>query len=729
MLFCFAAALFLSATLLFLVQPMVARLVLPLLGGVPAVWNTCMVFFQAALLAGYAYAHLGPARLGVRRHALLHLGLLLVPLAVLPIAVRGKGPAAEALPVPWLLGTLLVCAGLPFFAVATTGPLLQHWFASTGHPAARDPYFLYGASNLGSLAALLAYPTLVEPNVRLLSQTWAWTGGYVLLIGLIGACALFLLRATPGGTILGTETPAAEKQRESNVEMMHARTGRAAPAVTLVLRWVALAFVPSSLMLGVTSFITYDLAPVPLFWVVPLAIYLLTFVLAFSRLPAWIHRLMIVLLPIAVVALAAEPFFLRQRLGLPEILGLHLGALFVAGMVCHGELARTRPPAPDLTAYYLWISLGGVLGGVFNALVAPVLFNRVIEYPLVIALACLLRPRIGPTESGARAGVGGPKHPTTFIRRRPRLGGTVAWILFGLGAAVAFGFGSRASDPPYLVRVERNFFGVIRVGLDPEANRLTFTHGTTLHGAQSRDPRLRGEPLTYYHRTSPIGQLFTTFRGPRAKGDVAVVGLGIGSLAAYAEPGQRWTFFEIDPAVERIARDGRLFTYLRDAQVRGADVRVVLGDARLRLGETSDRYGMLVLDAFSSDAIPVHLLTREALTLYLDRLTERGLLAFHLSSQNLELAPVVADLGREAGLACFYQDDDPWLTAADYRAGKSSSAWVMMARKAADFAPVADNGRWTPVSGPPAGEVWTDDFSSLFSVIIWREPAPETARR
>ncbi len=380
----YATTIFLTASLLFVVQPMFARMVLPLLGGSPAVWNTCLVFYQAALLAGYLYSHATTSWLGVRRQAALHVGLVLLPLLLLPIGIpSGWTPPAAASPIPWLLALLAVAVGLPFFVVSTTSPLLQKWFAGTGHPSAGDPYFLYAASNLGSMLGLLGYPVLLEPRLRLAEQSRLWSGGYLLLLVFTLACAVLLWRSP---------VPAlADPSRER-------LTGLAARRR---LRWVLLALVPSSLMLSVTTFISADVEAIPLLWVIPLAIYLLTFVLVFARRPLVPHALVVRVLPIALLALVVV-LVKRANQPLLLIMGLHLGAFFVAAMVCHGELARDRPPPAHLTEFYLWLSVGGVLGGVFNALVAPLVFDSVAEYPLTVVLACLLGSHRGFVTADAR---------------------------------------------------------------------------------------------------------------------------------------------------------------------------------------------------------------------------------------------------------------------------------------------------------------------------------------
>jgi SAM-dependent methyltransferase len=734
----FSLAMFIGATLLFMVEPMFGKMVLPLLGGSPAVWNTCMVFYQGALLAGYLYAHLAPKWLGVRRQAAFHLGVLLLVMFTLPIGIfHSWTPPASGNPVTWLLLLLLLSVGLPFFVVSTTAPLLQKWFAQTNHAFAHDPYFLYGASNLGSLLALVAYPTIIEPYLRLHHQSWTWAGGYVVLVALVFLCGVMLWRVS-GQAAAATARGAAASA-----------PGAATPAVHPLslgqrLWWVLLAFAPSSLLLGVTTFLSTDIASVPLLWIIPLIIYLLTFVLVFARKPLIPHRIMVFLEPFFIIPLSVC-FFIQIKVALWQALPLHLLAFFVIAMVCHGELMNSRPPAKYLTEFYLWISVGGVLGGVFNALLAPVLFNSVIEYPLIIVVACLLRPSFSSADQkfharrwdlilplilsvllalmaqGFRALPDSLKLMALLItasaagiscysfRFRPwRLG-------LGLGVVILAGTWFIAQPARVLLK-ERNFFGIAKVAEDAPGHYHILTHGSTIHGSQSLDPAHRREPLTYYTRSGPLGQIFAVFSGPPAKHEVAVVGLGTGTIACYAQAGQHFTFYEIDPAMEKIARDPRYFTYLSDCP---ATVRVILGDARLSLKDAPDScYNMIILDAFSSDAIPVHLVTREAIRLYLAKLKPGGVLVFHTSNRFLDLNPVLGNLARDAGLISL-SSSDVKLSAEDQKRQKSASTWAVMARTLPDLGELARDRRWHTIAPRPGDSLWTDDFSNIWSVFRW----------
>ena len=736
----FASATFASALLLFLVQPMFAKQVLPLLGGTSAVWNTSMLFFQAMLLAGYLYAHLSTRWLGVRRQARVHLVLAACSLLALPIgASRGWSPPVEISPVPWLLLLLAVSIGFPFFVLSSSSPLLQKWFSETGHQDASNPYFLYAASNLGSFAALLGYPLLVEPALRLTQQNWVWSIGYGCLVALLGGCALLLVRRRSPAVALnaGVDPVAPHAYPSETPVVSNARRGF----------WVLLSFAPSSLLLGVTQYLTTDIAAIPLLWILPLALYLLTFVIVFARHPVLRHEAVVRLQPRVVVPLVvlmawgfAKPIWV--------FFPLHLAVFFITALVCHGELAKRRPPVSHLTEFYLWVSVGGVLGGVFNVLVAPAVFDTVLEYPLALALACALRPRLVPDHPRERRldlvlpavlglmlvsllfGWGG--HPLAL--EKPAVAIVVAVVSvvvarlclrfssrpvrFGLAIGVVLLVGAQAEALRNgYFHVERTFFGVHRVKRDAEQGYQMLVHGTTLHGGQSLAPHRRLEPLTYYGTDGPLGQVFAALEPPPGRRRVAVVGLGTGTIACYGAPGEQWRYYEIDPAVERIARDPRYFTYLRDCP---PSVEVVLGDARQSLMDAPDQqYDLIVLDAFSSDAIPVHLLTREALALYLAKLAPGGLLAFHISNLHLDLEPVLAKLAADAGPTARIRPDVA-VTAERSAALKSPSTWVVLARREADLRSLVNDPRWRSLTRAEEARIWTDNYSDILSVLRGR---------
>jgi hypothetical protein len=713
----YGGTLFLSATLLFAIQPMFAKIALPLLGGSPGVWNTAMVFFQATLLLAYGYAHLGTRLGGARRQVPLHLLVLALGFLALPVAGMAWTPPTEGTPVFWLIAFLAASIGLPVFAISTTAPLLQRWFAATDHPAAKDPYFLYGASNLGSVIALLGYPVLLERLLTLKQQAQLWSAGYVLLAVLIGGCALVLWRC-----------PALPAQRADSDP---------AAAAPLAWRqrglWVLLAFVPSSLMLGVTTHISTDIAATPLFWVVPLTLYLLTFVLVFARRPLLRHAWMLRAQPFALIVMALTLDYLPAIFWLGLL--VHLLVFFITAMVCHGELARRRPAASHLTEFYVWMSVGGVLGGIFNGLLAPIIFNGVYEYPIVLALACLLRPR----KEGASAFLWKDLLiPAALLAvlslpmmDPAQLGNVATGILFvvlgcvllnaadrPLRFALAFAvviFGAAGMGHHFRwLEQERSFFGVNRISLDRSRDLFLLVHGNTVHGAEHRDPERRREQLTYFSKEGPIGQLFSILGERGGLDRVGLTGLGIGTTVCYRQPNQHWTIYEIDPVVVRFARDTRYFHYLEDC---AGDTPIVLGDARISLAKApSHEFDLLIFDAFSSDSIPVHLMTREALALYLEKLADHGVIAFHISNRHIDLQPVLANLAVDAGLVAWTQGHrtTPEMREQDY---KVDSNWVVMARQPEDVGALSSDSRWHRLA-PHAGlRLWTDDYSNILGAM------------
>jgi len=719
----FGATLFLSAFLMFLVEPMIARLVLPLLGGAASVWNTCLVFFQAVLFAGYAYAH-AATRFGIRRRTVLHGLVIILPLIVLPIGLARVPEPSTTHPAAWLLLALLTSVGLPFFALSTSAAVLQTWFSATDDDAARDPYFLYAASNLGSFVALLAYPLIVEPTLRLRQQSAWWTIGYIAFIVFTLACAGVVWRRD-GRTVVAT---AADLSAEA------IGWGRR-------LRWLALAFAPSSLLLAVTSYIATDVASVPLLWVGPLSIYLMTFVVAFSPSAERVRGLARRFMPLAVIVLTLA-LVAQMNQPLSYAIPVHLVTFAIVALFCHGELARDRPPAGHLTAFYFWIALGGMLGGLFNALLAPVLFVGVAEYPLVLALTCALRRAdpSAPPANGARArlediafatAIGAAAAAVVLVNNR--FGSESRFLMLGVGvpAVVAFGQQRRPfrffacvaalllagslvqSGFGHSIYAARTFFGIYRVRMDDRRHFRFMFHGSTLHGMQSTLPARRHEALSYYYRTGPIGQVFDEVPIASQTSDVAVVGLGVGSLATYARPGQHWTFYEIDPEVEHIARNAEYFTYLEDC---GPTCVVTIGDARLSMARARpQQYGLIVLDAFSSDAIPIHLLTGEAMSLYASRLAPGGVIAFHISNLHLSLSPVLARVADDQGLAALVQGEPP--NAGSLSLGKFPSQWMVVARDPRDFGSLAADRRWQRPEVTASTPLWTDDFSNIVSVL------------
>jgi len=659
----FVATTFLSAFLLFAIQPLFAKMVLPVLGGSPSVWAVALLFFQAALLAGYGYAHLLIRHVAPAWTGFVHLAVVLAAILFLPIALpAGWTEPPLGAPYFWQLGLFTVAVGLPFLAVAANAPLLQAWFARTGHPHARDPYFLYAASNLGSLIALLSYPFVLEPALGLTALSRDWALLYLVLVVALAGC-FALVRAA-------ASVPAA--MPEPKTEPAHA-------AATLRdrLGWCGLALVPAALLTAVTTHIATDIASAPLLWVLPLALYLSTFVLAFQdRLPIP----MSLLLPAQLAAVIFALLELSQtKYDQWTLSSAAAGAVFfLSALVAHRTLYLTRPRVRDLTEFYLWMSLGGVLGGLFAALVAPKIFSEVFEYPLLIALTMACRPRVFARRQWSlsellwlaaiavvglalvvRADIWAIQLGLSF----GEWGFTpVLTLLFAIAAIAFWGHAARQLLAALLMfaavvmlpssvkrgQAQRSYFGVYRVTQSENGEFNVLTHGTTLHGAQ----RIRGKdghlvadvtPATYYYPGSPMAESVRIVQSKLAardeKGRFGVVGLGTGTLACYAKKGERWRFFEIDPVVVDIATKSNYFTFLASCLPHPD---IVLGDARLRLAKEPDAsFDLLIIDAFTSDAVPVHLMTAEALQLYAKKLKPGGVLVLHISNRYLDLDAVL----------------------------------------------------------------------------------------
>jgi spermidine synthase len=748
----YTLTIFTSAFLLFLIQPMISKLLLPYLGGSPAVWNTSMMFFQTLLLLGYAYAHLSAKLLGARKQFWLHLAMIGASLAWLPVsAVTDLGFLSVENPVKWVLVSLFLSVGFPFLVLAANAPLLQFWLSRTNHKDAANPYFLYSASNVGSLLALLGYPFVIEPLLELQQQTMVWSGIFALFV-------LFLLLC--GRSMMKNLTPAPATPDIS---------ARSSPAPTWRIRfyWIALAFCPSSLLLGVTTYITTDIASAPLFWIIPLSLYLLTFIMAFARKPMLVDSAIMaqaVLVPFVIMALAFEVNFISQ------MLILHLFAFFYIALGCHGLLARNKPDVNHLTEFFLLVSVGGMLGGVFNSLVAPLIFTTPIEYPLVLILSLLLRPPEGLFSKAKRERFLDYMIPVDFAiflwvmfyayktlaSDHPEILDAINnWMTISLsGGDASIGFSLLSilavllfiiffimavmtskrpvrfaltmaamlvvvpltgSSPNSrlmhnVIYAERNFFGVNRVLYSNELKAMMIMHGTTLHGIQSVEAAHRLEPVSYY------GVLREPFEhlDPRIKDSpFAVLGLGAGSLACFATPGQKVDFYEIDPAVADIAYNTKFFTYLSDCAPD--TTRVIMGDGRLSLAKAPEAaYGAVVIDVFSSDAIPMHLLTREALQVYKSRLKPHGMLMFNISNRHMDLAPIMAALAKDSGLKALIKT-----TMVPEGKLTKPSIWVVMAYEAEDFNALrAVNPDWKPLKADSDYSVWTDNYSNIIQTLF-----------
>jgi len=718
-------AIFLSAALLFAVQPIFAKMVLPRLGGSASVWSVAMVFFQTVLLAGYAYAHLLTHLVRGRLVPFIHVTVMLLATLALPLAIAagwGRPPAqGEAL---WLIGLFAASIGLPFFALSANGPLLQAWFARSDHPGRRDPYFLYAASNIGSFLALLSYPFVIEPFTRLGQQTRAWSIGFYALIVLIGACGGLAWRgiASSGEVVTTADADTRPTWRDAAI-------------------WMALAAIPSALLIAVTAHVSTDVAPSPFLWVMPLALYLATFVIVFQTRPILPHRYVLMVQPVLLVALTATMVFTVIDY-LPLVLLLHAAAFFVTALVCHGELARRRPAARHLTAFYMWMSAGGVIGGIFAGLIAPHIFSSVSEYPLLIVLAILWRPGltfadrkrtllIASAFAVAAALVIVPATAFDFTLDDTVLQWIVGALLasallasfwrnplaFAAIIAVVFLL-FRSYDPEFGRRDSvRSFFGVHKI-LDTDGQFHVLMHGTTIHGAERLSDIKGGAgvkplPLTYYHAKSALAQVIAAARA-RTGGAmrIGVVGLGTGTLSCYFEPGDDWTFYEIDAAIVRIARDRNRFTFLTAC---APDIPIVLGDARLSLTDAPDgNFDLILVDAFSSDTIPAHLLTKEAMETYLRKLRPHGVVALQVTNRYLELVSVVAGIAQANGLLARTNPDEE----EDDDANIFSSTIVACARTDEDFTTLVSSGGWTLAKPDPGQWVWTDDYSNVIGAMI-----------
>ena len=807
----FTCTIFAGAVLLFWIQPLFTRMALPLLGGSPLVWNTAMVFFQAMLLAGYAYAHGLSRWLGARGQLVVHALVLATAALALPIGIgEGWQPDSSTPPAAWLMALLFVSLGAPFFALAATAPLLQRWFSMGHHPHAQDPYFLYAASNAGSVAVLLAFPFVLEPLLATGSQSVAWSFGFgVLALGIV-ACGGSIWRAesrAAPGSIRQSE-PAIPATRKPDIaeaaagDTQHsAMTGRSGTATSertdtessdrsgketstrplgamptagvswrQRVAWLAYSAVPSALLLGVTAHISTDIASAPLLWVVPLALYLLSFVNAFARNPLIPHWVATRAMAFAIVLLAAV-FLWREPAGI--FLPLHLGAFFCIALACHGELARCRPPAASLTEFYLFLSLGGLAGGISVALVAPLVFDSVLEYPLFLVLAAVLLPNrhlrrgrppttgrpisstgepvVASEASGAAAGwglagaigrndlilataiavvvLGTMPFLDWFSLPLPRIAYAALLALLAVFALsrqvrpLAFALCiaallTGAIRPPWsddTLWSGRSFFGVYRVTETADPATRNLVHGTTNHGGQWMPGEGIVKPTTYHTASSPAVHLLERMRTRSPGLRVGIVGLGIGALAYHRREGEPWRYYEIDPLIEWLATRSGYFEMMprHDPQAP-----IILGDARLTLArEPQGYFDLLVLEAFASDAIPTHLLTREALALYMTRMRPGGVVLFHISNRLLDLEPVVAGSVAELKYAArvnFLRDIDKQ---ADPTAVPSH--WVAVARDEATLQSLELGETWQPLDLSDQRQ-WRDDFSNLVGIIRWR---------
>lgn len=724
----YAATLLVSAALLFSVQPMFSKMILPLLGGTPQVWNTAMLFFQVVLLAGYAYAHGTTKFLSIRVQAIVHIALLICFTVVLPLAIpeSWRAPLEED-PTLWQLGVMASTIGGPFFVLAASAPMLQRWFANSDHPDANNPYFLYGASNLGSMTSLLAYPVVFEPLMNLSEQSNVWMYGYILLILMIAAAAILIW---PHGK---AATTSKKEKKEKDV----------APVTwNMRIQWLILAFIPSSLMLGVTTYATTDIASAPMLWIIPLALYVGTFILVFSRKVyldttqlSFIQGSLVAVLILLLIASFGTHKFL--------VLLLHLTLFFVTAWLCHGTLAAKRPDKKHLTEFYLLMSTGGALGGIFNALIAPQIFTTAIEYSLVLALACFVRfwdnenqeKKSDKKEVPLQDKLFGPSvaFMAVLVALYTSLEIPFITLICALGVFVfliyyidkRWSFASIAAfalllnpTSAWLVHYEvlhseRNFFGILRVFDDPEVQMRSLLHGTTTHGTQSLVDDYKYLNISYYSEFSPLNDVFSIYDNRSGKQNVAVLGLGTGATACFDKPGRHFDFFEIDPDVIKIAEDPEYFTYLSDC---GTPYDIVLGDARMTIQDKEDEiYDIILLDVFSSDNIPVHVLTEEAIRTYLSKVKKDGVVIFHISNNYLDLEPVLAKTAENIGIPS-YGHFKPDGILEDSEIHYYASHYFVMTHSESIAKQLKSDG-WSEGITKKRVQGWTDQYSNILSVI------------
>lgn len=683
----FSFTIFLSAAIMFLLEPLVAKILLPFLGGSSLVWNTCVVFFQCVLLTAYAYALLLnlpqiPRSIRIALHILL-LGLscFWLPIRIEPVSIL----TSDEHPYFYLFCTLVQTIGPLFFILASTAPLLQKWYVASSGAFSKDPYILYAASNAGALLGLIAYPFAVEPNLGLKEQTGHLSIAYAVFFLLLLACSVAFVRS--------------KEALEPDLEYFR----KPKPGFKLIGSWFYFSFLPASLVLGLTSYVTSELSSIPLFWILPLSLYILSFVFAFSRFPSKIIPALSIITSICLLTLLAFSFntYISERetttLGgfVTSGISFHLICLFLLSLTCHARIADSRPHPQHLNLFYLVIALGGVSGSVFNTFVAPLAFNDFVEYPLALA-ACavsLLCANIPPRMKSAAA--------------------LAPWVVLSAVLAVLI-FWNMNADPRTVVS-KRNFFGLLSIKIDKSSNSCQLWDGCTMHGEESLDPQKLNIPCSYYSRQGPLGELMLElFQSPSKDFPFAVIGMGTGTAAAFAQPGQPVLFYELNPTVIDIATNPFYFTFLYEAKKRKSDLQITAGDGRLKIKSAPDKYlDLIIIDAYSSDSIPTHLLTQEALNLYLSKLTDKGTIAFHVTNTYYDLKPVLAKLAESLGLQT--------LSSNDFHTGRSPlkepSDWMIISKNQDLLNRLKNNKNWQEVPSPDNIKIWTDDYCDLLSVL------------
>jgi predicted membrane-bound spermidine synthase len=724
----FASAVFVSAVLLFWLQPLFSKTVLPLLGGTPSVWNTCMLFYQTVLLVGYAYSHYTTRWLGSKKQAVLHIFLMLMAFLWLPLPVTsGFANPPLDIPIVWLLWQMTITVGVPLFVLSANAPLLQTWFNHTQNKDSGDPYFLYAASNTGTLLVLLAFPFLIEPLLGTQQQTVVWMYLYGGFTTLAAFCAVILWR------YFKSEEPVEIEQGES-------QTIPPSPLLYDRLVWIIWSFLPSALLLGVTQYITTDVASVPFFWVLPLAVYMATFALVFARhtiIPhPWIEWIQpfILIPPLTTVIAGTGMFFWID-------LTVQMSAFFVHCMFCHGVLVRSRPHPAHLTTFYFCMALGGVLGSVFVTLIAPMLFTGILEYPLLLLVMVIVCWKFNPvTQQVSQVGVIAlllgllllsiclASGLITFVSASGVMALVLVSTLIGpailrnlqqtLSVRIAFGMVILAGiyitsqDTNVLYR-SRDFFGSYKIVNNTKWDQNILYVGSTIHGAQFRSPELQEYPVGYFDPEGSLGDIFNVFNNEKPNANIAICGLGVGSIAAYGELGQSITYYEINPHVYEIAAESGYFTYLSNSK---ADINTIFGDARITIQQAEDQsFDMIILDAFNSDSIPVHLLTREAFEIYQQKLKPDGWMAVQISNRYLDLQPVIAAAVNHLGWTALVHDEV--LDTNDIRNNRMTASWIVLFQQEKWVDSFSAFDIWEPLTYDGSIEIWTDNHATVLPLL------------
>lgn len=726
----FSITLLLSATLLFSVQPMFSKMILPMLGGTPQVWNTAMLFFQACLLGGYGYAHVTSRFLSIRTQASLHLLLLIISSIVLPFAIpTGWEPRLENDPTLWQLSLMAFVVGAPFLVISGSAPMIQHWFAASDHKDASNPYFLYGASNLGSMAALFCYPTIIEPLYSLDEQSRIWMFGYFALIGFTLLCALLIWK-----------NAANYKQKISAVKAQIEK-------ITNKQRfyWIMLSAIPSSLMLGVTTYITTDIATVPLLWIVPFALYVGTFIIVFARKKIISENLVMGLSGISILLLIIQMMAFKETFTITPLalVALHIFIFFTVTLSCHFDLAKSKPQTENLTEFYFFMSLGGVIGGFINAIIAPNFFIIPIEYALALSLGILMR--YSSTQKAAETLVKiepqfyliaislaifaylgiffiEEKYFTAKISLSLILCSSMLFYFkdrwrYGVISALMLVISPLGMPIPIMsndstIKRDRNFFGVHKI--IENKHEITLVNGVTNHGTQPKDPKLKDLRISYYGPTSPLTDVFSYLDQFTEKQEIGGLGLGIGVITCYKHPDRHFEYFEIDKDIADIAENPQYFTYLSGC---GSDYNIIIGDGRLEIAKIADKkYDAVVVDVFSSDNIPVHIMTADAIKIYMNKLKDDGILVFHISNRYLDLEPVFTEIGKLLNI--------PMLAKLTYKTEKIANTEIDAYQS--HFVVFTHNNNalqylkqkdWSDGIEREGVKAWTDRYSNIISVL------------